>query len=705
MKAKVLLTGGLVLSALTAHQEARAQASGANNNVIIYIGDGFGLAPKTAARMALGQGTTGKRFPSDAGFQVLNLDKLKYNATVTTHSLNSWITDSAPGASVYACGKPGKQDNEVISLNPATGASVETILEAAKKQGYAVGLVTTARITHATPAAFASHIWYRDLEDYISAQYIASTQAQYQAIFDSSPTASYRYTAARDWVLPTPKVGVELDVLLGGGARHFMPRTRTAASSYETIVDRNGTAIIDPSTGVAATLKGNRADDVDLVGYAVNQRNYGYVNSRDALNNINLSQYGPGGKKLLGLFNSSHVNYEQDRQTSAAWEPSLAEMTHMAIEVLKAKSNGKGFFLMVEAGRIDHLEHANTGGISVVANPGGGNQYTVDSDKPTYVPGGGEANYVATPTTVRTTNVYASDYMIKEVLAFDYAVAEGRALLATPTTTGKTLIFSTSDHECGGFAVTGLHDEADAQANGTKIRTYAGQITKSVAAEAGYATPTNLVRGDGGTGGWFPDYVMNTFQGKDYPQPASATGKRIVVAYGSNPLTNGNGTRASTGVGSNAGATPGNHTPQDIWVGAEDNTNLATDAAAIAGQGLLDNTSITPIMARFLGLTSFYTTITLRTAPGRADEVGGMQLSPVPFLNQFDVNFTLPAPGAVTVELFDEMGRRVQSVVTNQNYATGTHSVAVDGSRLRAGLYIAAVTVNGHVVSKRTIKL
>jgi len=704
MKAKILLTGGLVFSALAAHQEARAQAAATNNNVIIYIGDGFGLAPKTAARMAMGQGRDGKRFSSDAGFQVLNLDKLKYNATVTTHSLNSWITDSAPGASVYACGKPGKQDNEVISLNPATGASIETILEAAKKQGYAVGLVSTARITHATPAAFASHIWYRDLEDYIAAQYIASTQPQYEAIFNSSPTTSYRYTAARDWVLPAPKVGVELDVLLGGGARHFMPRTRTAASSYETIVDRNGTAIIDPATGVAATLKGNRADDVDLVGYAVNQRNYGYVNSRDALNNLNLSQYGVGGKKLLGLFHSSHVNFEQDRQTNANWEPSLAEMTRMAIEVLKAKSNGKGFFLMVEAGRIDHLEHANTGGISVVANAAGVNQYTVDSDKPTFALSG-EANYVATPATVRTTNVYASDYMIKEVMAFDYAVAEGRALLATPGTTGKTLILSTSDHECGGFAVTGLHDEADAQGNGTKIRTYSGQITKSVAAEAGYATPTNLLRGDGGTGGWFPDYVMNTFQGKDYPQPASPTGKRIVVAYGSNPLTNGNGTRASTGVGSNQGATPGNHTPQDIWVGAEDNTNLATDAAAIAGQGLLDNTSITPIMARFLGLTSFYTTITLRTAPGKADEVGGVQLSPVPFLNQFAVNFTLPAPSAITVELFDETGRRVQSVLTNQRYPSGPHSVAVDGSRLSAGLYIATVKVNGQVVSKRTIKL
>ncbi len=703
MKAKILLTGGLVLSALAAHQEARAQAAATNNNVIIYIGDGFGLAPKTAARMAMGQGRDGKRFASDAGFQVLALDKLKYNATVTTHSLNSWITDSAPGASVYACGKPGKQDNEVISLNPATGASIETILEAAKKQGYAVGLVSTARITHATPAAFASHIWYRDLEDYIAAQYISSTQPQYEAIFNSSPTASYRYTAARDWVLPTPKVGVELDVILGGGSRHFLPRN--VASTYETIVDRNGVAIANPATpGVNATLgRGRRADDVDLVSYAVTQRNYGYVNSRDALNNIDLSQYGVGGKKLLGLFHASHVNFEQDRQTSAAWEPSLEEMTQAAIKVLQAKSNGKGFFLMVEAGRIDHLEHANTGGVSVVAGATGGNQYTVDADKPAFV-GGGEANYVATPATARTTNVYASDYMIKEVMAFDYAVAAGRALMAVPAN-GKTLIFSTSDHECGGFTVTGLHDEADLQQNGTKIRTYSGQITKSVAAEAGYATPTNLVRGDGGAGGWFPDYVMNTFQGRDYPQPASPTGKRIVVAYGSNPLTNGNGPRASTGVGSNSGATPGNHTPQDIWVGAEDNTNLPTDAAAIAGQGLLDNTSIAPIMARFLGLTSFFTTITLRTTPGKADEVGGVQLSPVPFLNQFDVNFTLPTPGAVTVELFDEMGRRVQSVLTNQRYASGTHAVAVDGSRLSAGLYIATVKVNGQVVSKRTIKL
>jgi hypothetical protein len=100
MNPKLLLAGGLLLAATT-EQRVHAQAAATNNNVILYIGDGFGLAPKTAARMAMGQGRDGKRFASDPGFQVLALDKLKYNATVTTHSLNSWITDSAPGASVY----------------------------------------------------------------------------------------------------------------------------------------------------------------------------------------------------------------------------------------------------------------------------------------------------------------------------------------------------------------------------------------------------------------------------------------------------------------------------------------------------------------------------------------------------------------------------------------------------------------------------
>ena len=158
--------------------------------------------------------------------------------------------------------------------------------------------------------------------------------------------------------------------------------------------------------------------------------NYKFVNSRDALNNIDLTQFGVGGKKLLGLFNASHVNYEQDRQLSAPWEPSLAEMTQIAIKVLTAKSNGKCFFLLVESGRIDHLEHSNTGGISVVAGTGTGttnpNQYAIDADLPVYV-GGGDAGPGATPTTARRTEVYASDYMIRAVSKLVYSLNRSTA--------------------------------------------------------------------------------------------------------------------------------------------------------------------------------------------------------------------------------------------------------------------------------------
>ncbi|MDR1876382.1 MAG: alkaline phosphatase [Flavobacteriaceae bacterium] len=311
--------------------------------MIMFIGDGFGTSAKVAARMSLGQGTDGKRFTNDAGYHILALDKLKYQGSLTTHSLNSWITDSGPGASAYSAGEAGKLDNESISFDVDNGISIETILEKAKKEGFAVGLVTTTRITHATPATFGSHIWFRDLEDYIAAQYISSTEAQYEEIFNNGSSTIAPYSPDRDWVLPTPKVGVEIDVLLGGGARHFLPN-----DYVDNVVDANGSNIISNSNPV--TIKGKRSDNVNLIEIA-KQRGYVHVNSRDALLNLDITQFTPeNNAKLIGLFNASHNNYEQDRQMDATWEPSLPEMTEMAIKILKAKGGSKGFFLMVEGG-------------------------------------------------------------------------------------------------------------------------------------------------------------------------------------------------------------------------------------------------------------------------------------------------------------------------------------------------------------------
>ena len=665
------------------------------NNVIMYIGDGFGLAPKTAARMAMGQGQSGKRFTDDANFHVLALDHLKYNATVTTHSLNSWITDSAPGASVYACGIPGKVDNEVLSLNPSTLNPIETILEAAKKQGYAVGLVTSTRVTHATPAAFGSHMWLRDLENYIALQYLTSTEAEYEAVLNGSTVSSYHYDATRDWVLPTTKVGVEIDVILGGGSRFFLPKS--TVSSNAAIVDKNGVQIVNSNAANVTMGKGSRADEVDLVEWAKTNKNYQYVNSRDALMNIDLTQFTAGGtKKLLGLFNNSHASYEQDRQQFFTWEPSLADMTAIAIEVLKRKGGAKGFFLLVEGGRIDHLAHANSGGITVVTGSPS-NQYTISADKEVYLNANGtpngEAIYAATPTTATNPNVYGSDYMIKEVLAFDYAVAQGRSFLNN-SGNGNTLIMSSSDHECGGVALVGLHDEADAQNNGTKIRTYAKQVKQTNPTSA---TPMGVIRGDGGDNGWYPEYITYTANdGRIYPMPASATAKRIVIAYGSNPVTNGNGTNAATG--STGGGTPGNHTPQDIWVGAEDNTG--THAMQISGRGLLDNTSIHPIMYDFLHLG----TATPIVKTDAATDEFKSTVYPVPFSTQATISFELKSNATVDITIYDVNGLFIKSIVQAKSFTSGYHEVIFSGADLASGTYVATLKADGSQVSKKVIK-
>jgi len=683
--------------ALTVILSGLAEAQ--QKNLIMFIGDGYGIAPKTAARMALGQGKDGSRFSTDPNFHLLQIDALKYVNPVTTHSLNSWITDSAPGSSVYAVGKNGKQDNEMLSINSETGVPIQTILEAAKKQGYAIGLVTTTRITHATPAAWATHIWNRDLEDYIAAQYISSSQAEYEAIFNTAPNT---YDATRDWVLPAPKVGVEVDVLMGGGSRHFLPKAAPGANNY--IFDSHGDSVRFPN-GKAATLgSASRTDNADLIAIA-KTRGFTYVNSRDALMNVDLSQFTPtNNKKLLGLFRNTHMTYEQDRQLWFQNEPSLADMTKMAIEILKRKST-KGFLLLVEGGRIDHLEHGNCGGLAYVpADPDTSKHipetYKVASDVEAAAEDLSYNGAAGAKTAVQlwgasgvTGKYYGSDYMIKEVMAYDYAIGEGRKLLAD-NSAGQTLLMASSDHECGGFAVVGLHDELDAQKNGTKVRTYAKTPTKT----PNTPSPTGVVRGDNNINGWYPEYSMVTFQGYQYPQ-APETGRRIVVSYGSNPQTNGNGLKV--------GGTPGNHTPQDVLAYADDNVG-GTYASRITGKGLLDNTDLCPIMESFLGV-SVTTKVNDKdpsvTAPGKGQGI----LYPNPAMGNSLVNvtFNVEKSGPVTVEFYNAIGQRIRRIDSG-SLEKGSHTITWDskddaGLTIAAGMYVVNVKSGSENLSDKLI--
>ena len=280
----------------------------APKNILFFLGDGMGMTTMTAARIYK-KGEDGE----------LTMDTLPETAFVKTFSANSQVTDSAPSMSAYMTGV--KMNNEVISMSadtnafdPATGAdylsgadstcaagngkAVMTLLELAKAAGMATGVVTTTRITHATPAATYAHLCHRDGENNIAAQMVPNGAGFNAALADG------------------------IDVVMGGGLRHFLPKGSTGSS---------------------------RTDARDLVA-EMKVGGYNFAASRADFDKL------PATGKLLALFTSSHMSYDLDRD--ATKEPSLAEMTSRSIDQLKA--NGKGMFLMVEGGRIDHALHETT---------------------------------------------------------------------------------------------------------------------------------------------------------------------------------------------------------------------------------------------------------------------------------------------------------------------------------------------------------
>ena len=277
-------------------------------NVILFLGDGYGIVPMTAARI-YAVGEEGE----------LAIDQFPESAFVKTFSNDAQVTDSAPSMAAYMTGV--KANNEVISMSADTsavdaagkaylngadstcpttgnGAPVTTLLEMAKTAGRGTAVVTTTRVTHATPAATYSHVCHRDGENTIANQLIPGG-------------AGFNAALGTDGV----------DVVLGGGWQHFLPKGAADGSS--------------------------RSDTRDLTA-ELKARGYSYVNSKAGLDGVAATT-----TKLVGLFNKSHMNFDLDRDP--AKEPSLTEMATKALDIVS--KNPKGFFMMVEGGRIDQALH------------------------------------------------------------------------------------------------------------------------------------------------------------------------------------------------------------------------------------------------------------------------------------------------------------------------------------------------------------
>ncbi len=145
------------------------RSKGKAKNIIFMVPDGLGLSNVTAARIF-------KNGPDGDPLYLETLPKIGYQRT---HAKNSTVTDSAAAASAWACGE--KFNNNEVSCHDddkdghCDSEPVKTILELAKEKGKATGLVATSTITHATPAVWGAHVYYRNCETEIFRQYIEET--------------------------------------------------------------------------------------------------------------------------------------------------------------------------------------------------------------------------------------------------------------------------------------------------------------------------------------------------------------------------------------------------------------------------------------------------------------------------------------------------------------------------------------------------
>lgn len=298
---------------------AHAEPTAKKRNVILFIGDGMGISTITAARILAGQlaGNTGEEHE-------LAFERFPHVALIKTYNVDAQVPDSAGTMSAIMTGEKTRIGifgvNASVERNDCKAAlsnTLPTLLERAEDAGFATGVVSTTRITHATPAATYAHVPNRDWES------------------DQQLPAAAREQGCRDIARQLVEFshGDGIDVILGGGRVLFMP------SDAE-----------DPEY---QGIKGVRGDDRDLISaWQQGAKDRHYVWNEEQFRTMASSN-----GQLLGLFDPSHLQFEIERaKKDGAGEPSLAEMTRTAIERLS--KNPKGFFLMIEGGKIDHAHHA-----------------------------------------------------------------------------------------------------------------------------------------------------------------------------------------------------------------------------------------------------------------------------------------------------------------------------------------------------------
>ncbi|MCC4834518.1 alkaline phosphatase [Shewanella sp. 10N.7] len=321
-------------SVAAVNASALNELRGSAKNVILFVGDGMGISTVTAARILEGQmqGKNGEEHN-------LSFDTFPFAGLAKTYNVDAQTPDSAGTMTAMMSGV--KTDAGILGVDEnvergdcstVAGTELITALELAEIAGKSTGVISTARITHATPAATYAKSADRNWED-ISDMPEEAVTAGCKDIADQLVNFEANLEARIN--------GIDvdgIDVVMGGGRRHFLPKD----AAYN-------------SADAVSSVEGDRTDGRDLTAewqatytdgvYVMDQAGF------DAIDAANTT-------RVMGLFNESHMQYEADRANDVAGEPSVAEMTAKAIDILD--NNDEGFFLTVESGRIDHGHHAGS---------------------------------------------------------------------------------------------------------------------------------------------------------------------------------------------------------------------------------------------------------------------------------------------------------------------------------------------------------
>lgn len=290
--------GDKTVSKSVNYEVYEAYGNGKNaKNVILMIGDGMSANIRTAARV-VSKGIEQGKFKG-----WLEMEKMDYMGMVTSSGMDSIVTDSANSASAYATGNKTAVSAEGVypdnTTDPLDDPRIENIIELVKRtKGMATGVVTTADVTDATPAAMAVHTRKRSTSEAI--------------------VNMFNETNSRP------------DVIMGGGLEWFLPEIQG----------------------------GKRKDGKDMID-VFKSEGFSYVTNATELNNLGNTDKILGLFKKGNMNVYFDREYTQPNNLDIVGkdsdQPTLMEMSAKAIDALD--NNKNGFFVMIEAASIDKMAH------------------------------------------------------------------------------------------------------------------------------------------------------------------------------------------------------------------------------------------------------------------------------------------------------------------------------------------------------------